>query len=663
MNTIIPSIPTSVYEALSMVFLHSLWQFTLLAAILSLALKRNWLVDSASRYRVSLATMAFMLASAITTFYICFQPQDDIASYNIQYIIHDGLYTSNTMAGNTSLSWIERMQPWILMTWTTGILLLSMRWTGSMIYLSWLKKRAVFPTSDHTLVHHWNKILATHRVQKNIRLGLSHAVNTPMIMGQIKPVLLLPFSLVNQLTPEEAECILLHELAHYTRFDWWVNMIQSWVEILFYYHPAVYFVSAVIRRERENCCDDYAIKTMGGNNIPYAKTLIKLQEWEANPSPSLALAFSNNPKIFIDRIQKILNMNQRKNVKNENMLIGMIMVCSLFFVTRETIAKNFDYSSASSYLSDFFHFTKPSLTSAAQDTMPKVEENITIVKKSDEKEVKIEMKNGEIQHMEINGEEIKPEDYDKHKDITGEIRMKTIRRGDRPEDSFYFFDIDGDNMKWNGNFEFNMDSLMGDIDWENMKDHKIHMEKMQEKMHGKMQKMQEKMQKMQEKMQDHQIRIFGVDSMLTLEMPERRMEWIITPDDLRDLDEEERIFEFHTPGQPRIEKRIEIERGDRVPRIEKRIEIEHGDGFMRSRSTSDVLGAQLNKDGLLLPQKENKIELTGKYLKINGEKQPTNIWNKYKRIFEEESGTTLEKNSRITFHFLGRETKRMYKSY
>jgi len=176
-----------------------------------------------------------------------------------------------------------------------------------------------------------------------------------------------------------------------------------------------------------------------------------------------------------------------------------------------------------------------------------------------------------------------------------------------------------------------------------------------------MEKLQKKMHKLQEKMQDHQFRIYNIDSMITLEMPDRKMEWIF-PDNLRDL-EDERIFELHVPGERGIQKRIEIERGDRHPGIEKRIQIERGGGFGGSRSTSGVLGSQLNKDGLLLPQKENKIELTGKYLKINGEKQPSNIWNKYKRIFEEESGTTLEKNSRITFHFLGKESKRTYKAY
>ncbi len=77
----------------------------------------------------------------------------------------------------------------------------------------------------------------------------------------------------------------------------------------------------------------------------------------------------------------------------------------------------------------------------------------------------------------------------------------------------------------------------------------------------------------------------------------------------------------------------------------------------------EILGHSLNKDELLIPNKTNKIELTGKYLRINGERQPNNIWNKYKRIFEEASGSTLQKNSRIVFELEGKEPKRKYRSF
>ncbi|MFZ1750207.1 MAG: hypothetical protein WAU01_08450, partial [Saprospiraceae bacterium] len=78
---------------------------------------------------------------------------------------------------------------------------------------------------------------------------------------------------------------------------------------------------------------------------------------------------------------------------------------------------------------------------------------------------------------------------------------------------------------------------------------------------------------------------------------------------------------------------------------------------------TEALGNALNRDGILIPGKENKVELTGKYLKINGEKQPENIYQKYKRIFEEQSGAVLKKDSKLEFVFLGKESKRKYRTY
>ncbi|MDD1444366.1 hypothetical protein MEO93_29315, partial [Dolichospermum sp. ST_sed3] len=82
-----------------------------------------------------------------------------------------------------------------------------------------------------------------------------------------------------------------------------------------------------------------------------------------------------------------------------------------------------------------------------------------------------------------------------------------------------------------------------------------------------------------------------------------------------------------------------------------------------SENFSEAIGNSLNRDGLLIPGQENKVELTGKQLKINGEKQPYNIFQKYKRIFEETSGTTLEKNSKLQFNYTGKESKRKFRVY
>ena len=68
-----------------------------------------------------------------------------------------------------------------------------------------------------------------------------------------------PVSALAGLTPRQVEAILAHELAHIRRHDYVVNLLQTVVETLLFYHPAVWWLSHRIRVERENCCDDLAV--------------------------------------------------------------------------------------------------------------------------------------------------------------------------------------------------------------------------------------------------------------------------------------------------------------------------------------------------------------------------------------------------------------------
>jgi hypothetical protein len=499
----------------------------------------------------------------------------------------------------------------------------------------WLKKSASFPGLENPVLRQWSHVKTKWGIHKKISLGFSNHIQSPVLIGQIKPVILFPISLINRLSPEEVEFILLHELAHYARCDWWANMLQSIVEVIFYYHPAVYYLSRLIREEREKCCDEFAISTMGGHHLAYAKTLIKLQEWENNPSPALALAFTGKNQIFVDRIKKILNMNHKKNVKSENMVIGMIIVLSLFFASRETIANHLHAFGASNYADRFFSFVSQDHNLTVKDSLPVRKESITIIRKDADKEVKMQMENGEIKQLEIDGKEISPEDYDKHQEITKEITIRTYRDKPEGDQKMFFFDMDDEGLKWQGDIDIRWDTMLRDFSFEGMKDLQFDMKKFQEEMKN-----------LQGKIREKQLRFFQGDSMMAFRFPDRNMEFFFHRDENPETGEE-KILRFKHPGMQETEEEFRV--------------FEFPDGH-RSKNINEVLGNQLNKDGLLIPNKENKVELTGKNLKINGEKQPSNIWHKYKRIFEEETGTTLEKKSNISFHFWGKEAKRKYRA-
>ena len=119
---------------------------------------------------------------------------------------------------------------------------------------------------------------------RRISLLESRLVDVPTVVGWIKPVVLLPVSALAGLSAEQLEAILAHELAHIRRHDYLVNLLQTLVETLLFYHPAVWWLSGRIRAERENCCDDLAV-SLCGDPVTYASALADL---EALPARTLA---------------------------------------------------------------------------------------------------------------------------------------------------------------------------------------------------------------------------------------------------------------------------------------------------------------------------------------------------------------------------------------
>ena len=128
----------------------------------------------------------------------------------------------------------------------------------------------------------------------------SAAVTVPTLVGWVRPVVLLPAAALSGLTPEQLEAILAHELAHVRRHDYLVNLLQSLVETLLFYHPAVWWVSAEVRAEREHCCDDLAVAVCG-DRLVYVSALAELTSMERR-----AFALAATDGSLLDRVRRIL---------------------------------------------------------------------------------------------------------------------------------------------------------------------------------------------------------------------------------------------------------------------------------------------------------------------------------------------------------------------
>lgn len=204
--------------------------------------------------------------------------------------------------------WLESAQPWILEIWLAGVAFLSLRlaWTGRRI--SALRRSGEPP---NTLVLSIANALARRMgMSRAVRILISTIPDGPAVIGWIRPVVVLPAAAILNLTPEQLEAVLAHELAHLRRYDDFVNIAQSVMETLFFYHPAVWWISSRIRHERELCCDDLAVRA-SGNALCYARALASLERMRIGSSGLAIAALGPSASSLEYRIHRIVEADKR----------------------------------------------------------------------------------------------------------------------------------------------------------------------------------------------------------------------------------------------------------------------------------------------------------------------------------------------------------------
>jgi beta-lactamase regulating signal transducer with metallopeptidase domain len=126
-------------------------------------------------------------------------------------------------------------------------------------------------------------------IQRNVSLLESGIIKVPLVVGFFKPLILLPVGLLANLPYSQVESILLHELAHIRRSDYLVNLLQTLVETVFFFNPAILWICALIKEEREACCDAVAVDHLDSKS-QYIQALVSFQEYTAN-SPAMQWRF------------------------------------------------------------------------------------------------------------------------------------------------------------------------------------------------------------------------------------------------------------------------------------------------------------------------------------------------------------------------------------
>src|SRR5699024_8496579 len=330
---------SSLINALGWTLIHSLWQGAILFLLLKLVLL--YMRDSPARARYGLS--CFALAGIFIFFLFTFYYQCERISAFAQI---------TSIAGNTATTetvpYGEIFSPAPLkghLTTNWLLMLVGLYATGLFFFIGKVIRdiyvmRAIRNTGKKPVDRAWERYLAqlaqAWKIPQNVGLYLSRKVDVPVVIGYFKPVIYLPFSLMNHLPPEQIETILLHELAHIKRADFLVNMLQTLVETLLFFNPFVWVVSNTMRKERELACDELVIAEKEPGI--YAESLLALEENRINKG-KLILAATHEKQQLLYRIKKIMEMKTKKFNIAQKLLVLLFIVITAFSISWLTPGK------------------------------------------------------------------------------------------------------------------------------------------------------------------------------------------------------------------------------------------------------------------------------------------------------------------------------------
>ncbi len=238
--------PLETGRDLGWTLIHFLWQGLLLATLLHAILP---ICRSAvARHDCALATLVLMAVAPVATF-LC---------------IHDfgigggtGLFGDAAAGPLASAAIFAPWMSWLVILWLAGVVVLSLRALGGLYLVQSLGRLDTLAVPAE-LLQRCHALQHRLAVAWPVRFLLSRRTDVPMVIGWLRPVILIPVSAIAGLAPQQLDALILHELAHIRRLDTVANILLVTVETILFYHPAVWWVGRQVRSRTRTllrrCC-------------------------------------------------------------------------------------------------------------------------------------------------------------------------------------------------------------------------------------------------------------------------------------------------------------------------------------------------------------------------------------------------------------------------
>ncbi|WP_165835904.1 M56 family metallopeptidase [Marinifilum breve] len=446
----------SIYElidALGWALLHSVWQIVIFGLI-TWVLFRFISKDNAKlRYGVASLALAFIFVSFAITFfhYLPLSNNSNGSDLSLSpelllYLLNNSPETLNQFSFENLH--IDQYFPIMVNIWIIGVCILSCHMTFNYLQTIKLRKHLTYPVSKQTQ-NIAEKLIQKINLKQKITILESGYVQTPSLVGYFKPVVLLPVSMLSGIPENQLEIIIAHELAHIKRHDYLFQFIQGIIELLFFYHPVVWWLSSVVNTEREHICDDLAVKVCGES-----LTLIKaLNNMEAIRKKrfELVLGLSGKKDNLFNRVQRIVRPKTSAKKTNKIVFSGLFV----FLLSGLILISNFAISGNALTGKQFFskiNVIDQNQQNGSDAMLLAPDKQKKKSKKSKKANEKLELKEAAEVESEIeNVVEVAPEvELEDVMEVAPEVEVEPVAEVDHEVEAPMDFDVD---------FDFPQDSL------------------------------------------------------------------------------------------------------------------------------------------------------------------------------------------------------------
>ncbi len=316
--------PTLFCNALGWALFHSLWQFGLLWMVYFIATSSSKF-SAAGKHALALAVnLTGFVWFLVTLISACSAAEPVTAGFFETGVLPAGSVRYIQELADKYLIYIT--YAYLLVTGWQFIKFIYVFYQSNLLYATGVSKVPV------ALRHYVRKMSMQLHITRRVQVFISEYVDTPMVIGFLKPTILMPVACVNQLSLFQLESILLHELVHIRRNDYLINIYVAASEILFFFNPFARLLLQAVKSEREHSCDDWVMQ-YDYNPHQYASALLLLEKSRTGYVKTGLAATGISRRILLNRVQRILNVpvTRKNRIKPLTALFaaaGLVFFCA-----------------------------------------------------------------------------------------------------------------------------------------------------------------------------------------------------------------------------------------------------------------------------------------------------------------------------------------------